>query len=713
MIETIPYTREIVLVGGGHTHALILRRWGMAPLPGARLTVINPAATAPYTGMLPGFVAGHYARDDLEIDILRLARFAGARMIFGLVDGIDAQAKTVSMASRPPIPYHILSLDIGITSTMPDLPGFSEHGIAAKPLGPFATRWQAFLDQGAGPLVVIGGGVAGVELALAMRHRAGKPVTIVEQAALLSGVGASTRARLQAALRTSGISVIEGAEVTEITATSVRLANDATIPSDFTLGAAGARPYDWLKDTGLDLTDGYVTVGPTLQSKSDPSIFATGDCAHLSHAPRPKAGVFAVRAAPVLTHNLAAAAAGRPLKPFNPQSQYLKLISLGPKRAVADKWDRSVAGDWVWRWKDRIDRKFMHRLDTLPEMPRPETPEPAAEGVKDAMGDKPLCAGCGAKIGPDTLTRVLAKLPASTRKDVEIAAGDDAAILRMGRQKQVLTTDHLRAFWDDPYVFGRIAALHAMGDIWAMGAELQAALVEVTLAMRWPTPARRSPRRVAGRRASGIPRIEAAKKDRRSSPLDVLHAASRTEATFAQYPDSGPARSPWAPPGPRHATSARTAMTAPRARARASGSGCPGPAVTVETALRSKATVSPSDTGQISGGAEIQSDAAAEFVSARNVQRGPGREAPRTRTQSSCGRTPSDPRETDVSASTRSFPPRTSPHPAASDNTARRNAAVGDRPRSVRAAAATKEPIPAATTPNGTTRGIAAASPAA
>ena len=166
-----PHAATLVLIGGGHAHALVLRRWGMKPLPGARLTLINPGPTAPYTGMLPGHVAGHYPRDALEIDLVRLARFAGARLILGRVDALDRERRRVHVAGRGWIAYDLASIDIGITSDLPDLPGFAEHAIAAKPLGPFADAWAAF-RAGAGPaeIAVIGGGVGGVELAMAMAH---------------------------------------------------------------------------------------------------------------------------------------------------------------------------------------------------------------------------------------------------------------------------------------------------------------------------------------------------------------------------------------------------------------------------------------------------------------------------------------------------------------------------------------------------------------
>jgi len=437
--------------------------------------------------MLPGFVAGHYTREALEIDLVRLARYAGARMVFGYVTGIDRDAKRLSVEGRPDVAYDIASLDIGITSDMPEIPGFTDHAIAAKPLGPFAARWQAFVEnEHKGPVTVIGGGVGGVELALAINHRltclgTPNPVTVVEANTLLAGTSQATAEKLRSALQAAGIQIIEGTAPIEVHSDHIVLTGGQRVSSNFTVGAAGARPFPWLAETGLDLTNGYVTVDATLRSVNDPSLYAVGDCAHLSHAPRPKAGVFAVRAAPILTANLRADLTGSAPKHFEPQSQYLKLISLGRRSAVADKFGRAVAGDWAWIWKDRIDRRFLDRLNNPPQMPGPTAPKGAAKGVSDALGDTPMCGGCGAKVGASILDEALSALDTPQSPNIITATGDDAAVINFGKQQQVLSTDHLRAFWDDPYVMTRIAALHAMGDVWAMGATPHAMLAQITL----------------------------------------------------------------------------------------------------------------------------------------------------------------------------------------------------------------------------------------
>jgi len=484
--SSLPLTRDLVLIGGGHTHALVLRKWAMNPLPGARLTLINPGPTAPYSGMLPGFVAGHYTRAQLDIDLVRLAQAADARLILGSATGIDPASGTIRIDTHQPVGFDICSVDVGITSDMPTLPGFAEHAIPAKPLGPFAARWDVFRN-GDGParVAVIGGGVAGVELAMAMSHalkKRNRPATIhlIENATALSALPAKSARALRDAMTAQDITLHEQASITQLSANEVHLKDGRSITADFITGAAGARPYPWLAETGLETHDGFLTVNNRLQT-SDPRIFAVGDCAHMAHAPRPKAGVYAVRQAPVLLHNLASSLSGGPLKPYIPQKDYLKLISLGKKSALGDRFGLTFTGGWVWDWKDQIDRKFMRQFNDLPKMQTPALPYPRAKGVPQAMGPKPMCGGCGAKLGRDALSNALATLEPTRRADITPLPGDDAALLTTGGTRQVFTTDHLRSFWADPAVMARIATHHALGDIWAMGADPQAATLSITL----------------------------------------------------------------------------------------------------------------------------------------------------------------------------------------------------------------------------------------
>ncbi|MBB3992766.1 selenide,water dikinase [Sulfitobacter undariae] len=491
MLHTVPYTRDLVFVGGGHAHALVLRKWGMNPLPGARLTLINPGPTAPYTGMLPGHIAGHYGRDTLEIDLVRLARFAGARLILSHATGIDRAAKVIHVEGRGPVAYDVASIDIGITARM-DIAGFAQHAVGAKPLDTYAQTWRLFIDavrEGLKPpkVAVIGGGVAGCELAMSMAFAlrdcgVDAQVTVIEAGPQISGVGAKARDHLHRAMAGLGVTFLPNAQITEIRAQDVLIAGQPPVEAALCVGAAGAFAHGWLGQTDLPLHNGFIVTQPDLRVKDDAQLFAVGDCAHMPFAPRPKAGVFAVRAAPVLLHNLRAVLTGAALKPFRPQKSYLKLISLGGKSAMAEKYGFALSAPLLWRWKDRIDRAFMDQLDDLPVMQPPALPSLVADGVGEEAQTVPLCGGCGAKVGGAVLKSAIGDMPDDLPAEIIAGPGDDAAILRQTDGSfQVISTDHLRAFIDDPVQMTRIAAVHALGDIWAMGAMPQVALSSIVL----------------------------------------------------------------------------------------------------------------------------------------------------------------------------------------------------------------------------------------
>jgi selenide,water dikinase len=492
----IPLTKDLVLIGGGHTHALVLNMWAMKPLAGVRLTVITPDAQAPYSGMLPGFIAGHYPRQALDIDLVQLAQRAGATVVFGAACSVDPAARQVHVQDGDhlrQISYDALSINVGIHSAMPDLPGFADHAVAAKPLDHYARQWAGFMARaktagGTQRVCVIGSGVAGCELALASAHAlravgANPQVTVIEAGPQITGLRSLGRARLMRAMAKAGIALRLNTGATQIQKGRVVTDSGQNIDADFILGAAGARAHGWLADLPFDQTNGTLNVGADLQIVGHPMHFAAGDCAYLTHAPRPKAGVFAVRAAPVLFHNLRGALMGKPLRPFRPQRDYLKLISLGDKRAMAEKFGLVFSGAALWRLKNHIDQKFMCKFSDAPDMPIPDLPQDRAIGVDQILAQTgaALCGACGGKVAPGALGDALQCLPQNGREDILTGPGDDAAILRHGDGYQVITTDHLRGFWDDLAVMTEITCLHALGDIWAMGAAPQAGLLNVTL----------------------------------------------------------------------------------------------------------------------------------------------------------------------------------------------------------------------------------------
>jgi len=467
-------TTDIVLVGGGHAHVHVVMAFAKRPLPGVRVTLVSRDLTTPYSGMLPGIVAGIYAPEEAHIDLVRLTALTGTRLIHGEAAGLDRAAKRLTLAGRPPIAYDILSIDVGITPDLATIEGAAEYGIAVKPIGAFLAKLENLRERWrAGDvrrIAVVGGGAGGVELALALAvsfrregTRAPPSLALVTDGALLPTHNRRVQGAMRRHLAAASVVVHEHSRVKAL-GTSGAVGNDGTvIATDAVLLATAAAPPAWFAATGLKLdASGFLAVTPTLQSANDPNIFAAGDCAGLVESPREKAGVYAVRAGPPLAANLARHARGKPLRQWRPQRRHLALIGTGKRFAVASRGMFKTEGAWLWTVKEWIDRRWivMYRDPSRMRMGTVA----AAPGSPDMR-----CGGCAAKVGPVPLARALARLAPPT--DGPAVALDDAAVLPppAAGTHIVATVDLFRSFLGDPYLFGEIAANHALNDVFAMG----------------------------------------------------------------------------------------------------------------------------------------------------------------------------------------------------------------------------------------------------
>jgi len=487
MQQSAPIAQDLVLVGGGHAHVHVLKRFGMRPAPGVRLTLITRDIETPYSGMLPGYVAGLYSFAECHIDLLRLARFAGARLIHDEAIGLDRTGRQMLCDAHPPIRYDLLSLDIGSTPRLGDVPGAAEHTVSVKPIDQFGERWEALLerarDLGHLRLALVGGGAGGVELALSAQHRlaellkAPPEVTLVTREGLLPSHNKRVRQRFARLLAERGIRVVANNPIVRVEPGRLIAADGAEIGFDEALWVTEAAGAPWLAETGLPLDQrGFVVIDATYQTPVDPAVFAAGDIATMPAHPREKAGVYAVRAGPPLADNLRRALAGQKPRRAVPQRQALALIGTGDGHAVASRGPFAAYGRSLWRLKDWIDRRWMRRYTELPAM--------GTDDEQDAM----RCGGCAAKVPADVLARVMARLDAPTSEPgavgvaIGLASPDDAALLSFpGAPPLLQTVDFFRAMVDDPYLFGRIAATHALGDIYAMGGVPETALAIATV----------------------------------------------------------------------------------------------------------------------------------------------------------------------------------------------------------------------------------------
>jgi len=471
-----PPVRDLLLVGGGHTHIQVLRSLAMQPLPGVRVTLLTREIRSPYSGMLPGHIAGFYSRDDMHVDLVPLCHRAGVRLIHGEVMGLDVERRLVRVQGRPPITFDWLSLNSGA------LPQAPARGIAVKPIGRFLPAWdqaRAALPAGAA-VAVVGAGAGGVELAFAVAAaRSDLRVSIVGRQWLPGfSVRAGRLLRQQAIAR--GLTLVLDAEVTDYIGNQLHLADGSSLVTHEVFWVTDVAAPGWLRASQL-LTDdrGFVVVDESLRSVTHPHVLAAGDVACLKGQERAKSGVFAVRAGPILAHNLRAIPAGTALRRFRPQQHFLRLMGTGDGSAVAAKWGLTMSGPLMWRWKDWIDRAFMQRFRDLPER-MVTNAAPLPEAMQRDVPDPMRCGGCGAKLGADLLQRVLARLPITSRAGVLLGIGDDAAEI-VADGSVLVSTDGLRAMVDDPYRFGRIVTHHNLNDLYAMGAIPTSAVALATI----------------------------------------------------------------------------------------------------------------------------------------------------------------------------------------------------------------------------------------
>jgi selenide,water dikinase len=509
MPRTSPTPRaELVLVGGGHAHVQVLRALAMRPLPGARVTVVLDRPVAVYSGMVPGCVAGAYRPAEIEIDVVPLARRAGARVVLAPARRVDPRARRIEVEGRPALPYDVASLDVGSSVRGLERPGVREHALATRPIGAFVPRLDARLHaaraaRGEGPLrvAIVGAGVAGLELAFCLEARLraqGVPARIAllgDAPELAPGQPRGLVRRARAEARRRGIALELGVRVAAVGKDALVLeGDDERVPADLVVWATGAAPPPLAAASPLPLdAHGFVRVDETLEVAGCEGLFAVGDCAVLdAHPWQPRAGVYAVREGPVLDANLRARLAGGRLRRYRPQRDFLALLNLGDGRALGSKRGFAFGGALAWRVKDRIDRRFVERFRVLEEDGAPAKGFAAAAAM-GAAGDEMECGGCAAKLGAVELASALAGLPRGER-DAAVMLGldppDDAAALRRpGGELLLATLDAFRPFADDPWLVGRVAAVNAASDVFAKGGRARHALALVTLAEREPARA--------------------------------------------------------------------------------------------------------------------------------------------------------------------------------------------------------------------------------
>lgn len=547
MNRTLP-DRDLVLLGLGHTNAHVLRMWRMKPLAGVRLTCVSDYPIATYSGMLPGTLAGLYTPERMHIDLVRLCAAAGARLLHADVSGLDRANPRLLCRDRPPIPFDVLSIGVG---SVPK--GAAEHAgeavLPIKPMQTFIARLDerlARLSQEAGErtaqIAVVGGGAGGVEITFclpshlqrncpALRYQ----LTLIDGGdEIMPGAAAGAIKLVRRELAARGVQLLLKQSVEQVADGQISLADGTTRPADLTIWATGAQPPPLLAVLNLPVDErGFLLVRPTLQTVADLPIFAVGDSGTCPERPRPKAGVYAVRQGPVLWENVQRMLGGRPLVEFRPQQKFLSLMATGDHRAILSYRGLAAHARWCWKLKNYIDSRFMDKYQDYRPMPTlmPEPPTQPSSAMR--------CAGCGSKVGGAVLAKVLARLdvPPSEHVLLGLESPDDAAIVQPPQGRPVVATvDFFPAFVDDPYLVGRVAALNALSDVFAVGAR---PLVAMAIASIPVGPSRQQEQLLYELLAGGLRELR-----RAGATLVGGHTIEAEQLTigYSMLADAGPAR---------------------------------------------------------------------------------------------------------------------------------------------------------------------------
>ncbi|MDX1490200.1 MAG: selenide, water dikinase SelD [Pseudohongiellaceae bacterium] len=505
--DTTPKSKHLVLLGGGHSHLSVLMEFAKNPLPGLAITLISKDIVTPYSGAMPAFIRGDIDFDSMHIDLRPLAKMAGARIISAKVNQIDTEAKLIKCDHRPDIEFDILSINIGSTPSAELIEGARENALAVKPIRHFLGHWQKLIDEipkednSQRNIAVVGGGAASVELALAMQTRLSESLNsnsptitlLCKGPHLLAQHNSKAQKLALSALERRGVKVLLKRKVIRVTPNSIEYTNtdshegSKSLAVDYTILTTGASAPKWLQSTGLTLdSHGFILVNQSLQSLSHPDIFAAGDIASIEHFARPKSGVYAVRQGAPLAINLRRHAAGLSLKRHVPQKQALALLSIDAKTAIAVRGSFVLQGNLAARLKNWIDQGFVAKYSNI-KPPKEAAQLQIKHSTRPGLGNSAphiRCSGCASKIAQQLLQETLSSTAMLRHTDIlsDTQQAEDCSIIQLDDHRLLLqSVDQLRTFIDDPYQFARIATLHCLSDIHAMGATPHSAHALVNL----------------------------------------------------------------------------------------------------------------------------------------------------------------------------------------------------------------------------------------
>ena len=363
--------KRLLLVGGGHAQLEVLRSLRHTRFNDTEVVLVSSGRFAAYTGMVPGLLAGRYSATEIRFDLEALVRMAGGSFVNAIAEDVDGAGRSAGVNGKR-LEFDACSIDIGSAPVGYGVPGVMSNALPLRPLTnvvELLRRFDLAVGQrgAAAECVIVGGGAGGVEVALglAVRGNGRAGITIVHEGEELIP-HAPRRARMlaDAACQRAGVAVRKNSRVESVTASAVALSDGVELRSALTVWLTGAAPPPMLAASTLARSSaGYFSVDEALRATDGSAVWGAGDCITIrGNEWVPKAGVYAVREAPILAHNLRVflTARGR-ARVYRPQRDFLSILSTSRNRALLLYRGMSVESRWAAALKDSIDRRFMRR----------------------------------------------------------------------------------------------------------------------------------------------------------------------------------------------------------------------------------------------------------------------------------------------------------------------------------------------------------------
>jgi selenide, water dikinase len=390
-------------------YSKVIRRFGEIKKLNLEITLINEYPFSLYSGMLPGVISQQYTIHQAMRDNKKLIEFAGGKLINSRAISIDWKEKviicedtqeessfftsnnfeTLNEKKLIKVEFDVLVIDVGSVARKNGIEGVDEYTIPTRPISKLIYRIENFeknYKKDNLKVNVIGGGAAGLEIALCVQSRFKKTLPLVKtQMEILDrnsnfekGLGSISLAKkIHSALIARKIETKFNCKVMKIEEGSLIMSDDSKISFDLCLYASGSQAPPFIKESGMKIDEnGYLLVNSKLQSISHPNVFAAGDCISFEGGPSnecffiklvvAKAGVYAVREGPILADNVISyidhclEKKNLSLQLYTPQTGFLKILNLGDGTAISDYYGWAIEGWAMWSLKDYIDQKFMN-----------------------------------------------------------------------------------------------------------------------------------------------------------------------------------------------------------------------------------------------------------------------------------------------------------------------------------------------------------------